>query len=106
MPKNNTDEKIIKCPRCGKEPAIIDSSFGVLPGAKCQRDDERIVVGERPRILNISKQHRIQEQRDKHGRDILQPYAPGKDMNPNPDFVKAYPDKAKDYFSDEQLTKM
>ena len=84
----------------------MDKTYGVLPGVNCQKDDEKISIAEAPEFYNISKQHRIQEDRDKHNADILQPYSPGKEMNPNPDFVKKYPGAAKNYFSDEQLKKM
>lgn len=93
------------CPRCGKEPAIIDPSIGVLPGKKCQTDDEKINIKEHPEFYTLGKQHRIQQQRDSHNADTLQPWI-GKDNKPNPDFVRKYPEKAKDYFSSEQLKKM
>lgn len=101
--KDNTSQT---CPRCGKEPAILDSRFGVLPGEKCQAEDEQIQVTEAPEFYNQTKQHRIQQQRDTHNADILQPWLPGKDMKPNPDFVKKYPDMAKNYFTNDQLSKM
>ena len=92
-----------KCPRCGKEPAIVDASFGVLPGVKCQAEDEKTVPGELPQFVNIGKQHRVQEQRDRYDRDLLQPFTGKRGDKPNPDFVKAYPEKSKDYFTPEQL---
>lgn len=95
-----------KCPRCGKEPALIDITIGVLPGKKCQADDEKNTLTELPQFANQSKQERVQEQRDKNDGDMLQPYLPGKDAAPNPDFVKAYPQMAGEYFSQEQLKKM
>jgi hypothetical protein len=43
---------------------------------------------------------RAQRQRDKHGKDLIQPY----DRNrPNPEFIKAYPQKSKQYFTKEEL---
>lgn len=45
---------------------------------------------------------RIRRQQEDHRRDILQPYANGK---PSREFIKAYPDKAKNYFTPEQITK-
>jgi ribosomal protein L37AE/L43A len=94
-----------KCPRddC-KNNAIIDITLGVLPCQKCQDEDEAIANA--PEFYNQTKQHRVQEQRDKHNADIMQPWAEGKDMKPNPDFVRAYPGKARDYFTDEQLKKI
>lgn len=97
---------ILKCPRCGKEPANIDPTFGVLPGDKCQTEDAALDSPTTPEFYNLSKQHRVQEQRDAHGRDLIQPFIGKKGDQPNPDFVKAYPDKAKDYFTPEQLKKV
>lgn len=90
------------CPRCGKELAIVHSSYGVLPGEKCKKKDETRVKSLRdaPRYPTISMQDRIQSQQDKHGKDILQPVVGNK---PNPDFAKAYPKMAEDYFTDEEL---
>ena len=95
--------KIIKCPRCAKESAIIDNRFGVLPGKKCQSEDAEFQVANAPQFYNLTKLHRIQRQRDQYDGDILQPWLPGKDQKPNPDFIKRNPDRAKDYFTDEQL---
>ena len=99
MPKNKTPV----CPRCGKEPAIVDITFGILPGKLCQKEDSKFVLPDSPEFYNISKQHRIQEQRDTHDGDVIQPWLPGKDQKPNPDFVKAYPKDARKYFSKKEL---
>lgn len=96
-----------KCPRDGcNNDAIIDTTLGVLPCQKCQDEDAETPINDSPEFYNATKQHRIQEQRDKHNADIMQPWASGKDVKPNPDFVKAYPEKAKDYFTPEQLSKL
>lgn len=95
-----------KCPRCEKESAIVDPTYGVLPGRKCQKDDAKVVVARNPQYYTIAKHSNIQDQRDKHDGDIIQPWSPGKDPKPNPDFIKAYPEKAQDYFTDEELEKM
>lgn len=39
-----------------------------------------------------------------HTFDLLQPY--GANGKPNPDFIKAYPDKASAIFSDEEIMKI
>jgi len=93
------------CPRCDKNQALSDPSLGILPCQSCQDSDDGEKL-ESPEFYNLSKAHRIQQQRDDHAKDILQPYLPGKDMAPNPDFLKAYPDRAKDYFSEEKLKKL
>lgn len=95
------------CPRdhCKNE-AIIDTRFGVLPCQMHQDKDAKIDLPVSGEFYNRTKADRIQKQRDEHNGDILQPYLPGKEMNPNPDFVKRYPDRAKDYFTEDQLTKL
>lgn len=96
-----------KCPREGcPNDAIIDLTYGVLPCAKCQQEDDDFVRPELPQFYNMSKIQRVQEQRDKYNKDMLQPYLPGKDQAPNPDFVRAYPKESKNYFNEEQLKKM
>lgn len=107
MKLKKSNVRKVPCPRdgCNGE-AIIDPQYGVLPCAKCQAEDAQIQRPLAPQHYNLTKQHRIQEERDKHDGDILQPWAPGKDPKPNPDFVKAYPQMAKEYFTDEQLKKM
>src|SRR3990167_11499320 len=88
---------MIKCPRIDcKNKAVIDPILGVLPCVEfCQVKDDDLDKIETPEFYNLSKIHRIQKQRDEHGADILQPYALGKDSKPNPEFLKAYPNKAK-----------
>lgn len=41
--------------------------------------------------------------RDDHARDIIQPFIDGK---PNPDFAHAYPQQAKEMFSEEEMALM
>jgi len=94
------------CPRGCKNLAIIDKTLGILPCAKCRKEDEQFVAPTTPEFYNMTKIQRVQQQRDMHDGDILQPYKHGKKMNPSPDFVRAYPEKARDYFSDEQLEKL
>lgn len=48
------------------------------------------------------KEYRHSMQRLDHRADVLQPRIGGK---VNPDFVKAYPERAKDYFSKEDYEK-
>jgi hypothetical protein len=95
----------VKCPRCGKEDAIIHVQYGILPGEKCQKEDENDHLSKAPEFATISKHNRVTEQRDRFAKDILQPFE-GKTNKPNLDFAKAYPEKAKDYYSPEQLSKL
>jgi len=103
----NTKSKAVNCPRQGcKNKAIIDTTYGVLPCQTHQNEDAAYVMPNLPEFYSMTKVQRVQEQRDKYNKDTLQPYLPGKDQRPDPDFVKAYPDKARNYFSEEQLKKM
>lgn len=95
-----------KCPRCGKEPAIVDITLGILPGEKCQEDDLKISIVEKPEFYNLTKIHRVQAQRDSHNKDMIQPFAGKNGDKPNPDFVKSYPEQSKNYFTPEQLSKL
>lgn len=95
-----------ECPRCRKEPAIVHAMYGALPGKKC-RDKDRKKVAQLtppPQFATLTMRDRVTGQQDRFGKDIIQPYIDG--ANPNPDFVKAYPDMATEYFSQEQLEKL
>lgn len=105
--KEKINSNRVNCPRQGcKNEANVDITYGILPCDSCQEQDDLEVLPDSPEFYNLTKIQRVQEQRDRHNKDILQPYLPGKDMKPNPDFVKAYPDKATDYFDRKQLDKM
>ena len=95
------------CPRDGcKNEAITDMTFGVLPCAWHQQEDEKTTISNSPRFWNLNKLHRIQREQDQHNGDTLQPWENGKDMKPNADFVKTYPEMAKEYFTDEELKRL
>ena len=91
----------MKCPRkdCNNE-ARMHPMYGVMPCMSCQRGDTRVTM-DVSEDVPVSKLHRIQSQRDRHGADMLQPFIDG--STPNPDFIKEYPDLVHDYFTDEQL---
>lgn len=93
----------MKCPRCHNEPAIIDSVFGVLPGKNCQKSDLRYSIKKSPEFYSLNRMSRIQAQRDKHGKDLIQPFDRDK---ANPEFCKAYPKMAEEYFSKDELKKI
>lgn len=93
----------MNCPNCHKEPAIEHSTYGLLPGEKCkkrQAEKAQEYREQNPEFLTISMQDRIQGQRDHNEKDIIQPHIGNK---PNPEFAKAYPDMAPDYFSKAEL---
>lgn len=91
----------MKCPRhdCKNE-AEYHPTYGVLPCLSCQNKNSGAQLVKNPEFASITKQDRIQQQRDEHGKDIIQPFLGNK---PNPEFAKAYPSKAKDYFTGDQL---
>ena len=75
----------MNCPRIDcKNKAIHDSVLGVLPCESCQLKDNELDKIETPEFYTLTKAGRIQKQRDEHGKDILQPYALGKNSKPNP----------------------
>jgi len=95
----------MECPRRNcKNKAIINRVYGVLPCKKCQESDQKLALHRKFEFATISRSNRIQEQRNHHGKDMLQPYYKGK---PNPDFFKVYPEKIKDYgLTKKELAKL
>ena len=66
------------CPRDGcKNEAITDMTFGVLPCAWHQQEDEKTTISNSPRFWNLNKLHRIQREQDQHNGDTLQPWENG-----------------------------
>lgn len=92
----------MKCPRCGKNEAIENKTYGILPCEECNEKDDEYELKRRPEFYTLSKMDRITRQRDTNGKDLLQPFLDGKGT-PNPEFVKAYPKQVGDYFSDDKL---
>ena len=85
-----------------KNEAINHSTYGILPCKKHQQSDARIPK-RKFEFASVRKLHRVQEQRDNHGADLLQPYEGNK---PNVDFFKNYPDKVDDYGVRAELEKV
>ena len=96
-----------KCKRCNKEDAIVHPTYGIIPGKNCQKkytEKSRSIRERTPEFYNLSKQDRIQRQRDTHGADLLQPtFEKGL---PNRDFAKKYPDVAENFYGKEALAKL
>lgn len=90
------------CPRTQcKNETEINQIYGILPCEECQTKDSLTPeLGARIPTYTMGKSHRIQEQRDKGAKDLIQPFV-GNSINP--DFAKAYPDKAKNYFTKKEL---
>ena len=94
---------MITCPRkkC-KRKAIVDRHYGVLPCKKCQAEDTSAIV--RPsETYSLARSHRIQQARDRHAKDTVQPFMSGK---ANPDYFKIHPDQVDKYGVQEELRKV
>jgi hypothetical protein len=94
----------LPCPRnCGRQ-ARQHPLFGVLPCLECVSEDQTKRKATRaPEFYAQTMQTRVQEQRDRHEKDIMPPY----DHNglPNEEFARAYPEKAKELFGEyERVT--
>jgi len=97
---------INKCPRTGcNNEAIYDEHYGLLPCINCQRQDASgTAIKPKPDFYTLSRQARITVQRDKHAKDLLQPW---EGRQPNPKFVKTYGiDTAKNYIPMEKLNQL
>jgi hypothetical protein len=57
-------------------------------------------VKEPIKVGSLYKHSEHEDQRLRHQKDLLQPYNGDK---PNGDFIRAYPEQSKRYFTDEQI---
>lgn len=80
--------------------------YGAVQGKKCRDADRKKVAAltPPPQFPTLSIRDRVVEQQDKYEKDILQPFIFGD--KPNPEFVKAYPEKSTEFFTREQLEKL
>jgi hypothetical protein len=94
----------MKCIRKGcKNDAVVDSVYGILPCLVCQKKDEQYSINHKsPEFYSLGKMDRFTKQRDKHLKDFVPIYWKNA---PNPEFIKAYPAKAKEVFTKEELKK-
>jgi hypothetical protein len=91
------------CPRKNcKNKANHDPVYKILPCDACQLKDSEIRFS-RPESYSLAKSHRIQRARDRHAKDIVQPYHSGK---PNPDYFKIHPKQIGKYGVKEELKKL
>lgn len=93
----------MKCPRtnCQNE-AIKSPTYGVMPCKQHQQEDSAgYHLGKQPEFLSLTKLDRVVKQREEKAKDIIQPWENG--SNPNPKFIKAYPQESKNYFTKDQL---
>lgn len=73
-------------------PAIINGIFY----RKGYKEPTRVEVN------STYKNWRINEEREVYRKDIIQAHKNGK---PNPDFIRAYPEESKNYFSEGDINK-
>lgn len=93
-----------KCPRkkC-KRKAIVDRTYGILPCELCQDRDSETVVIQSPETYSLAKSHRIQQARDVHAKDTVQPFMSGK---PNRAYFEMHRDQIDKYGVREELKKL
>lgn len=94
----------MKCPRenCSNE-ARNDKRLGILPCESCITQDRQTEMRRPPEFATMSQTDRIQNQRDLHNKDTLQPWIGTKI---NPDFARAYPTYAENYYTKSSLEKL
>ncbi len=52
------------------------------------------------KLSQLYKHNDHEDQRLRHRKDLIQPYDGD---NPNPEFIRAYPEESKRYFTNEQI---
>lgn len=92
------------CNNCGKRAHHI---FSDANGEHCE-NCSNIPIVSKTKIDGIltRNSYRIRRQQSRFEGDIVMPHVYDKDAHRqkiNPDFVKLYPDKVKDYFSEEEM---
>lgn len=94
----------MKCPRKNcNEKANEHAVFGILPCDRCQKRDAKLNLKRKYQYAHVGRLHRIQEQWDHHGKDILPAFIGNK---PSRDFAKAYPERAEQYYKKKELLKL
>jgi hypothetical protein len=81
----------------------VSKPLGYVINGKYVRADE-VPAETVPRKHPLHAAHELDRAREDFRRDFTQPYLASGD--PNPEFVKAFPEESKQYFSDEQLKEM
>ena len=95
----------MKCPHCQINNAEEHPTYGVLPCRDCQQAEAKLSANIKPghKFVPLTQQDRTQPQRDRYTKDILQPWVGGKI---NPDFARAYPKLAPNYYKATDLKKL
>jgi len=92
------------CPRKCGNPARLHPLYGILPCFECLKTDrtERKST-DSPEFYSQTMQNRVQEQRDKHTKDLMSPYNP--DGTPSEEYRRANGDRARETFREfERIT--
>lgn len=89
------------CPKCNTNEANHHPVYGVVHCDDC--NNKNVTLNKRVRYYAQSKKDRIQAQQDKYHQDMEPPYIGDK---PNPNYVKLYPEDAKEMFSEDELKRL
>ena len=65
-----------KCPRCGKNPATIDTEYGILYCETCQSEDRKISRPTQNATYDFASPS-TKQQRKEYGAEMYQPYVDG-----------------------------
>lgn len=88
------------CPECGLS---SDKLYSAVIAGTYYSDRCNVCIGKKKQGIPSSstrKDYRIRRQQEDHRKDLIQSY---RQDGINPDFIKAYPEKAKERFTPEQL---
>ncbi len=90
----------VMCPKCEKHEANLDQMYGVKDCDWCAAKSAGWSIPKGTKSVPAY----IREQQEKHHDDFVQPSITenGKDKI-NPEFVRLYPDKVKNFFTPEQM---
>ena len=88
---------MIKCPKCKTNEAPVHPQYGVTWCKDCNKAKPPM-GGKYPEFIP----ERIKEDRRKYAKDILQPWRGGE---PSREYMKAYPEKSKGMYTDQQRRK-
>ena len=80
----------------------FSNKYGDWVGIKCKCGGMAKHIGQEYNV-GTGTRTRLQEQRNKYAKDLIQPYIGGERFNP--DFKKAYPDKALEMVKEGVITK-
>ena len=95
--------RVIYCPVCNKNKAVIHRMYGVLPCTTCnaRRDHENLQNGIYKRYPEFVPES-IKKERVENAKSMIQPWREGE---PSAEYIEAYPEQAEHMFSyKERLT--